>query len=115
MMDNILITKKAISAADMLADYEEHKTSDVFRMKVQHIAVYPNPTNGVLYLNMSNIGEPVTVEVMNLVGAVVKSQKITNPGNVEQLNLGELKNGMYFLVITYKRQKHIKTFVKTGN
>ena len=60
--------------------------------------VYPNPTNGQLFINA---GEQMMnqVSVINLIGERVLVQKINKTGMVE-LNLNELAKGAYMLEMT---------------
>src|SRR5690606_32817908 len=59
--------------------------------KIQEVTVYPNPFADVI--NISEAKDLKSASVMDTSGRIVKS--ISNPGR--QLNLSELKSGMYIL------------------
>ncbi len=101
LMDNVLITKSAISKEDMLADYQANNPSAIHEVdKWEHIKVYPNPTRGIVYVDLKERGEPVTVEVMNMTGMVVLAEKIGIPYGKEQISLSGLNNGLYIIRVT---------------
>jgi hypothetical protein len=81
--------------------------------------IFPNPVNsyGKIRLALPQKAK-IKLQIFNLLGQeIIKSKQILIQKGFYDLDFdfSELKNGMYFLVITYKGQKHIKTFVKTGN
>lgn len=56
------------------------------------IKLYPNPVKDILKLNLPN-GEKVSdVEIYNTVG-----QKVSEFRNVDEINLGQLKSGLYII------------------
>ncbi|WP_449387984.1 choice-of-anchor J domain-containing protein [Chryseobacterium lineare] len=61
-----------------------------------NIKVYPNPFNDVL--NISDASNVKNVLIMDIAGRLVKT--IANPGS--QLQLGELKQGMYLVTLEMK-------------
>lgn len=71
--------------------------------------VYPNPSNGVVAVNSSNMISKITV--INVLGEVVKS--ITADSKQVIVDLTDLKSNVYFLQITdAKNQTSIKKIVK---
>ena len=96
-MDNVLITKEAISADDMAADYNANRPTGIESFNSENINVYPNPTTGTIYLNLSDLKESANVKVLNMVGVVVKNKTIEMPGSRETLNLNGLNTGLYFI------------------
>ena len=69
------------------------------------IIVYPNPTSGILTINLGSISKSIEVSVMELNGALVKSEKYSNSKNV-RMDISNLSNGMYF--VTVKSDNELK-------
>ncbi len=74
----------------------------------KEIKVYPNPFTDIV--NISDIKDVKNVTVVDMAGRVVKA--IANP--VRELQLGDLKSGMYILKIDYKNgtSKSVKAIKK---
>ncbi|REC59601.1 hypothetical protein DRF65_25330 [Chryseobacterium pennae] len=70
-------------------------TSEVAKAK-NEIKVYPNPFTEIL--NISKVDQVKTVSVLDVSGRLVKT--IENPSSV--LHLGDLKQGMYLVVLNMK-------------
>ncbi|MBW8051898.1 MAG: T9SS type A sorting domain-containing protein [Cytophagales bacterium] len=66
-----------------------------------HIKLYPNPTTGILYIEMPKIGN-ATIFVLNLLGEIVA--QMDNVNDFASLNLGELVEGTYFIKIQTSKQ-----------
>lgn len=65
------------------------------------MAIYPNPSNGVINVQYNDI--PVTkIDVVNILGQVVKSVKIdpTNSGTSESIDLSGNSNGIYIINVS---------------
>ena len=60
------------------------------------ITIYPNPSNGIIFIKM-NITESTNVEVYNALGQNVFSTNISS--SAESINLGNLNQGIYLLRI----------------
>jgi hypothetical protein len=63
--------------------------------------VYPNPTSGILNLNLSGYtGQAADVFIMNTANQLVWQTRLdSNHGQEETINLGTLQDGMYFVVV----------------
>ena len=69
------------------------------------IQVWPNPTTGVLHLNAEEFEE---AELFNVIGQLVLQAKAT-----ETLDLSELDNGVYFLMVSDKNgRKSVTKIIK---
>lgn len=66
---------------------------------INHLKVYPNPGNGNFNVELNFLNaEEATLEVTDIAGKVVYQQAVSGHGVLlEQLNLSNLKNGMYVL------------------
>ncbi|WP_163411229.1 leucine-rich repeat domain-containing protein [Flavobacterium ajazii] len=71
--------------------------------KQEKVLVYPNPSTGIFNINNK---ENVTLEVFDISGKKVKSQKTT--GEVSQVDLSGFTDGVYFLKTNKETTKLIK-------
>ena len=67
------------------------------------ISIYPNPSSGVFYINGLDLTKKGTFIISNSLGQNV----LTSP-STEFMELNNLTNGMYFLLIKYDNE--IKSF-----
>ncbi|MBL0316190.1 MAG: T9SS type A sorting domain-containing protein [Flavobacteriales bacterium] len=75
-------------------------------------SVYPNPTNGVININSSQIhGNSVQLDVVNTMGQIVFSQLVqsTEISGTYALDLTHLDNGQYVLRMTDEKSVLTKT------
>ncbi len=67
-------------------------------------SVYPNPTDGIVNLDMylmENIGESITIQVSNMLGRVILTEKVNHPnGKTHQVDLQDQSAGIYFITIS---------------
>jgi len=73
--------------------------------------VYPNPSNGVINLSAHvTIGEEVEIEICNMLGKQVYQEKMipTNDEYVKELDMTDLKQGVYLLSITQDTEKSVR-------
>jgi hypothetical protein len=80
-------------------------------------SVYPNPSNGTLYLQFNgcpDLNESANVTVTDLSGRIVFNQIYQlNSGNIQlPINLQNLENGCYFLKATSPSVSINRQFVK---
>ncbi|MBV6881082.1 T9SS type A sorting domain-containing protein [Epilithonimonas ginsengisoli] len=81
--DNIIVNDEVLAVNDA---------------KKGNIKLYPNPVKDILKLNLPNGEKIATIEVYNTLG-----QKVSDFSNVEEINLKELKSGVY--IINLKNNK----------
>ncbi len=74
--------------------------------------IYPNPTDGVLTLDMPEVEGIVVVQVIDIHGKVVYEESTTSNGTPLQLNLESIATGNYLLQINSDNLKHTLQFVK---
>jgi len=69
--------------------------------ELNKIQLYPNPSNGRVYINMNRLVENFEVEVRSASGQLILKDK-----NNSLIDLGEVSNGIYFItIITEKGNK----------
>lgn len=75
--------------------------------------VYPNPTSGILNIDMSasNPETDFIIEVFNIIGEKIVSQSITGNGLYE-INMTEYNNGLYFICVKSESAIKIEKFMK---
>ncbi len=66
------------------------------------VNIYPNPANGIIYIEAKNIQ---TIEIIDVLGKVVK--QLQKSGNKMQIDLSNIRKGIYFIKI--KTEKGIVT------
>ncbi len=78
-------------------------------------SVYPNPTDGILNIDMfttNSSNENVSVRITDAIGKIVYEQKIGQPnGRVYQLDLSKLESGSYFATVYSQSYKRTVQFV----
>lgn len=75
------------------------------------ISVSPNPSNGKFTLNMNlSYGSNTTIQVINTLGVpVFSSERIDKSGiYTQEIELGELSNGVYYLVVNQNGNQQIQ-------
>jgi len=73
------------------------------------LTVYPNPVSSNLYLKLSGSAEgPVTMRIFNILGQKVAEEgfETTQSGQVINIDLSALQNGMYILSVTGQQWHH---------
>ena len=75
------------------------------------ISVYPNPTKDILNISNSNQSFINAIEVTDINGRLVKSQKFSNVNDI-QVNISDLSKGVYMLKAVSDKGTVIKKIVK---
>jgi hypothetical protein len=87
--------------------------SSVEEINSQSITLYPNPTDGLLNLSMSNECESCILEVTDIDGRVVYTDKIQNTVNGNfVINLDRILPGMYYLNLIDANHRTVINFIK---
>lgn len=78
--------------------------------KILGIKIYPNPvSNEILNVKTNNLGKTtLNYEIANLLGQNILKGQLTK----NQINIGDLASGTYFLILRQDNKKMIKKFVK---
>ena len=93
-------------SCDLVAHFEY--TEGIGEQSANSLVIYPNPVSDKLTVESQDaIG---TVEIYNLMGAVVYSQK--NCGNKVEINTTDLQSGIYFIRLMNDKVSETRRFVK---
>ncbi len=74
------------------------------------LTVFPNPTNGIVTINTSNVLTNAVVEVYSSVGQIIYANKLSGQNVI--INLGEQPNGVYFVKIQSGKTTQVEKIVK---
>ncbi|MDP4266361.1 MAG: T9SS type A sorting domain-containing protein, partial [Bacteroidota bacterium] len=80
-----------------------------------NLSVYPNPGNGIYNFEAKIAGNSsVRLKVLNILGVKVYETTIKNDSGIfrKNLNLTNLPNGLYMLVVETDAQKVVRNFIK---
>ena len=82
-------------------------TTDGLNENEDGISVYPNPTNGVLFVETRRATslQNQTYRITNLMGQTLMSGLITN--EIQQINVSDLPKGMYYISVAGLTQKFV--------
>lgn len=90
-------TALEVSTEDVMEVVTLDFNTGIRSVSARNINLYPNPTKGILNVNLpENKGKVVTVRITNVIGAVIRTQKV-NSANQFKLDLSGLENGVYFV------------------
>ncbi len=68
------------------------------------VKVYPNPAQGVLNIDFENINENVEINLVNVLGQTIYSEKISKAMNVRTIDISGFAKGVYTLSLSGKAQ-----------
>lgn len=92
-------------SVDGVHDYVYAQTLGIAEIGDNDIAVYPNPTTGLLYIKSNNIASEY--HIVNAIGQTVLTNIITSEN--QQIDISNLPNGVYFVKIA---ENTVKLVVK---
>jgi len=69
-------------------------TSNPTISQAENVSIYPNPSSGIVTL--TNV-EGATIEVINLMGQIIKT--VNSSYEVNNIDLSEFANGTYFVKV----------------
>ena len=85
----VVTTKSAISDESISMEPENQEGEE--------LGMYPNPTDGMLYIELLDINSPVTLNIVDLSGKTVFSEMISDIQT--QVDLSEFGSGVYIINI----------------
>ncbi len=81
-------------------------------------SVYPNPTDGILNIDMfttQSITESLNVRITDAIGKIVAEKELGfSNGRIYQIDLSDLEGGSYFVTVYSKSYKRTVQFVKSN-
>lgn len=72
---------------------------------VSSLVVYPNPSNGIMTLNLSSINTPSRINVYDVQGRLVHEENPQSSGISYEMDLLGLGKGLYYLVVLSEGQR----------
>lgn len=63
------------------------------------VVVYPNPVNDLVFVQLANTDNDVTVQLIDIQGQVVTAPQTMN-SNIAEINVADLADGIYFIRVT---------------
>lgn len=83
-------------------------TLDVNDLKLENISLYPNPTNGLMYINNLILEK---VSIYDTLGREVKRETFINNNSNNTLDLSNLPKGIYYIYLLSKEGTAIKKII----
>ena len=71
------------------------------------IKLFPNPTQNILYFDVTNNNEDYNVFISDISGKQLIQKKMNNVGENQNIRIGTLPSGVYFINFTFENGLHI--------
>jgi uncharacterized protein (TIGR02145 family) len=79
---------------------------------INDISIYPNPTSGIITIgNLAGFQSLTGLEITDITGKIVFQLSINHQQSSIELDLSELKNGVYFINLSGKDLKYVNKIV----
>jgi hypothetical protein len=89
-----------VTNADVTENVDLINTTGIHQVSAQTVKLYPNPTSGVLNINLPvNNGTHATIRVTNILGSVILENKVVNGSSQVKLDVSAFENGIYFVTV----------------
>jgi PKD repeat protein len=75
------------------------------------IQIYPNPTHGIVIINLKDHTGAISVKIFDLKGSLVYSGDMRNPG-IYFVNISDYRNGTYVLQLDSEHQSSRQMIIK---
>lgn len=70
----------------------------------KQLSIYPNPSKGQFTIETIGVNENLTVNIRNIIGQTIQTEKISSSGNTKKLiNLNTASSGVYFVEISSEK------------
>lgn len=76
-----------------------------------NLKLHPNPSDSVLNVTLQNGEANISIQVYDILGKLVYNQNL-NANNRSQIDVSELKQGLYLIKLTVGDKTEIKRFIK---
>ena len=74
------------------------------------VVIYPNPATNTLFIELGKTKNTTTVNILNVTGEVVHTEILES--NISQINIDDLKVGLYFVKIQNNNNTYITKLLK---
>ena len=99
--DVIIVGNKIVFGLDFLVKKKGIETSgtvDVEKVEVNSFSVFPNPGNGLLYIDFPD-SDDYQVRIYSVLGALVNSWDFIQTAGLVNMDVSNLQDGMYLIEI----------------
>ena len=72
--------------------------------------IYPNPVKDILFIKSDSNEDITRIKLYSLLGQVLLEKSVT--GKTNQIDLSEIKSGVYYLMIEYGKDTRMKKIIK---
>jgi endoglucanase len=114
-LDTMALKAKAknISLQDLKVSFSVATTTPTndLNSELQHISIYPNPTNGTCMITTTNNTQITMLKLINSMGEVILTKKIDAPQSVVHTTFSDLPIGMYYLQIDTNQGQIIRKLI----
>lgn len=87
-----------------------YRTIQMDKVNPKNISVFPNPTTGLIYIELSNLEEIKHIEILNNLGEKILENKILD--NTTEIDISNQLAGIYYLKIILDNEVITKKIIK---
>lgn len=84
-----------------------NNTNGIANGYLNQLNVYPNPSSGIITINLAGINALKHLEVYNSIGMLVISEELNSKVDAHQLNVGHLPEGLYSVLIKTEQSNYL--------
>ncbi len=99
-----------VQAKSSAIEYQSEPEIDI-NPSYNAIIIYPNPSKGIYTIDLTQINEPSTITIYNVLGELVYDQSLT-PQTQNQIDLTHLSNGYYIARINNESRSTQQKLIK---
>ena len=96
-----------------IVSYKEETSTDITENNtIENTGIFPNPTNGIVNINLGNQNEKITmVNVLNMAGQKLLSKHVDNQKLI-QIDLSLMNNGIYLVELVCDHKSSVYKVLK---